>query len=255
MINGISMTEDTRPYDIKRLLFMHSRPVLKYDGEQQIRDLTNAIMKIADGSDSPWTKWGELRESIARRVAEVWVPMDDLREALNGLRGPKLTVTDVEQRIRAIREEPYSGGGPREEAKDRCLAAYAAERANGTEFIAILGFIEEWMYGEEEGLRLRDEERNRARIQQNKRNAEARLRSGADCPWTAADGVAEQHCRKNYRLFRLKVLSAAHPLEPKFEVLRVKSLEDRRGTRIGQYRTRTDASKAVVDVAFKDEWD
>jgi hypothetical protein len=73
--------------------------------------------------------------------------------------------------------------------------------------------------------------------------------------WTAADGVAEQHCRKNHRLFRLKVLSAAHPLEPKFEVLRVTSLEDTRGTRIGQYRTRTDASKAVAEVAFKEEWD
>jgi hypothetical protein len=44
------------------------------------------------------------------------------------------------------------------------------------------------------------------------------------------------------------------PLDPKFEVHEVKSLEDKRGNYIGQYRTRTDASKAVAEVAFKEAW-
>jgi hypothetical protein len=37
-------------------------------------------------------------------------------------------------------------------------------------------------------------------------------------------------------------------------VLEVKSFEDKRGVSIGRYRTRTDASKAVLEVAYKPEW-
>jgi hypothetical protein len=66
---------------------------------------------------------------------------------------------------------------------------------------------------------------------------------------------AEFYCRKNARLFRLKVLDAGgSPLSPRFEVLEVKSFEDKRGVSIGRYRTRTDASKAVLEVAYKPMW-
>jgi hypothetical protein len=107
------------------------------------------------------------------------------------------------------------------------FAAYAEEKTKGTEFIAILGWLEEWTWGADERLRRTREGERRQRIEQEKRNAETRLRSGADCPWTATAALAGLHCRKNARLFRLKTLDEVEsPLTPKFEVLEVKSFED-----------------------------
>jgi hypothetical protein len=70
-----------------------------------------------------------------------------------------------------------------------------------------------------------------------------------------AAGLADLYCRKNARLFRLKALElGGSPLAPQFKVLEVKSFEDKRGVPIGRYRTRTDASKAVLEVAYKPGW-
>ena len=248
------MSDDPRPYQIRHLLYQNSRPALRAMDDEKIATLAREILKIADGSSPPWTKWGNERNEIARRAADLWVPMDDLQNTLNGLPGPRLTSTDVEQRIRAIREEEHRGGRPDDATKSDCLAQYAREKDAGTEFIAILGYLEDWMFGAEERLRQIREREHRERIEQEKHSAEVRLRSGADCPWTPASGVLGLHCRKNHRLFRLIERKTTGPLDPKFEVHEVKTLEDKRGNYIGQYRTRTDASKAVAEVAFKEAW-
>ena len=127
-------------------------------------------------------------------------------------------------------------------------AGVAIDAKNGrSEFIAILGWLEEWTWGAEESLRRKREEERRKRVEQDKRNADARLRSGADCPWTALADMGDFYCRKNARLFRLKILDkGGSPLAPRFEVLEVRTFEDNRGVSIGRYRTRTDASKAVL---------
>jgi hypothetical protein len=251
------MAEDERLHQIVSLLYQYSaRPPLKFPTDAEIPKLARKLLDTIDGPMSPWTKWGKDREEIVKRAAEVWVPLDDLREALNKLPGGRLTPTDVEQRIHALRYE--HGGykrGPDEELKEGSFAAYAEEKAKGTEFIAILGWLEEWTWGADERLWRKREEVRRQHIEQEKRNAEARLRSGADCPWTAAAALAGLHCRKNARLFRLKTLDKGEsPLAPKFEVLEVKSFEDQRGALIGRYRTRSDASKAVLEVAYKPQW-
>lgn len=49
-----------------------------------------------------------LREEVAKSAAPCWIPMEDFRAFLNNLPGPPLTKTDVEQRLRAIWEEPYT---------------------------------------------------------------------------------------------------------------------------------------------------
>jgi hypothetical protein len=251
------MAEDERLHEIIRMLYQYSdRPPLKFPAEAEIPNLARKILKTACGPTSLWTKWGKDREEVVNRAADVWVPLDDLRDALNKLPGERLTPIDVEQRINALRHE-HSGysRGPDEELKEGSFAAFAEEKANGTEFIAILGWLEEWSWGAEERLRRKREEERRKRVEQDKRNAEARLRSGADCPWTALAGLADLYCRKNARLFRLKVLDKdGSPLSPNFEVLEVRSFEDKRGVSIGRYRTRTDASKAVSEVAYKPEW-
>ena len=251
------MTEDERLHEIVLLLYQYSaRPPLKFPTDAEIPKLARRILDKVDGPTSLWTKWGKDREEIAKRSADVWVPLGDLREALNKLPGERLTPTDVEQRIQALRHE--HGGymrGPGEELKEGSFAAYAEEKAKGTEFIAILGYLEEWTWGAEERLRQKQDAERRQRIEQDKRNAEARLRSGADCPWTAVSDLAGVYCQKNARLFRLKALDRGEsPLAPKFEALEVKSFEDKRGVSIGRYRTRSDASKAVLEVAYKPEW-
>jgi hypothetical protein len=131
---------------------------------------------------------------------------------------------------------------------------YAREKDVGTEFMAILGHLEDWMFGAEERLHQKRAQENRERIERERHAAEVRLRSGADCPWTPASGIIGLHCRKNHRLFRLIERKPVRPLDPKFEVQEVKALEDKRGNHIGQYRTRTDASKAVAEVAFNQAW-
>jgi hypothetical protein len=233
-----------------------ARPPLKFPTDAEIPKLARRLLDTIDGPMSPWSKWGKDREEIARRAAEIWVPLDDLREALNMLPGGHLTPTDVEQRIHALRHE--HGGytcAPDEELNEGSFAAYAEEKAKGTEFIAILGWLEEWTWDADERLRRKREEERRQRIEQEKRNAEARLRSGADCPWTAVAALADLYCRKNARLFRLKTLDKGEsPLAPKFKVLEVKSLDDKRGALIGRYRTRSDASKAILEVAYKPQW-
>jgi hypothetical protein len=92
------------------------------------------------------------------RAADVWLPLDDLRDALSKLPGEPLTPTDVEQRINALRcEHGGHAHAPDEELKAAAFAAYAEEKAKGTEFIAIMGRLEEWTWGAEERLRRRRE--------------------------------------------------------------------------------------------------
>jgi hypothetical protein len=91
------------------------------------------------------------------------------------------------------------------------------------------------------------------RIAQEKQLAEARLRNGADCPWTAATDIIDLHCRKNGRLYRLRGLKFASKHEPAFEVLRVDYLDAKRGRPVGRYRTRSEASTAVTNVAWQED--
>lgn len=100
-----------------------------------------------------WTKWSADREQIAERAVGIWIPVDDLRAALNALPGPTLSEVDVAQRLRDLREQPYTYQDPVAPLEADALAAYAEEKAKGTEFIALLGYMEEWYWGAEERLR------------------------------------------------------------------------------------------------------
>src|SRR5208282_68829 len=210
------MTDD-RLYSIRRVLWDHSHPTLRNMNADRIAKLSVEILRIADGDNSPWTEWGKEREQVARRAAEVWVPDEDLRGVLNRLGGPELTKTDVAQRLYALRWDEGCTR-PDEAIKDECLAAYAQEKAAGTEFIAILGWLEDWMIGAKERLTRREQRENQERIAREKEAAEKRLRSGADCPWTQTAGIADLHCRRNGRLYRLRALNGKGPLEPKVDV-------------------------------------
>jgi hypothetical protein len=246
------MTYDDRAHDIRTLLWQHAHPTLRNMDRERIAKLAEQVLRIATDRGL-WAKWGQDREEIAERAAGLWIPMEDLREALNALPGPMLTQVDVEQRLREIRERPYGNGDPAEEIEAEALAVFAEEKARGTEFIAILGYLEEWYWGAEQRLRLKREKERHERIAQEKQLAEARLRNGADCPWTAATDIIDLHCRKNGRLYRLRGLKFASKHEPAFEVLRVDSLDAKRGRPVGRYRTRSEANTAVANVAWQED--
>jgi hypothetical protein len=61
------------------------------------------------------------REDVAKAAAPCWIPVEDLQASLNTLPSPTVTKTDVEQRLRAIWEEPFAHY-PKDELKDGCLA-------------------------------------------------------------------------------------------------------------------------------------
>jgi hypothetical protein len=106
---------------------------------------------------------------------DVWVPLDDLLDACFPAR--RLTIY-VEQRLYALRNE-YGGYSP--ELNEAIKEASFAAKGQGTESVAILGWLEEWIWGAEERLR--------------RQQAEARLRSGDDGPWTVATGTVDTHWR------------------------------------------------------------
>ena len=82
------MSDQERLYEIIQLLHQYSaRPPLKFPTDAEIPKIARMILNVADGPRTLWQKWGDDREEIISRAAEVWVPIDDLREALNRLPG------------------------------------------------------------------------------------------------------------------------------------------------------------------------
>jgi hypothetical protein len=140
--------------------------------------------------------------------------------------------------------------GPEDDLREGCLRAYADEKARGTEFIAILGYLEQWMADAGAELYEKRREQNQQRIAREKAASEVRLRSGADCPWTEVKSVTTGiHCRKNGRLYRLVKVEKGM-----VEVSQVTALDDKRGVYIGRYFSRSEATKVLNEVAYKPEW-
>ena len=105
------MPDDTRLYSIVRLLHEYvSSPSLRHIRQSDvIHQLALKILRYADGPTSPWQKWSSQRELVAKAALPCWLPEADLCDALNKLPGPPLTLTDVVQRMEAMREaDPYS---------------------------------------------------------------------------------------------------------------------------------------------------
>lgn len=240
------MPEDDRLEAIKHLLFNYVRsPSLRH-----IRDphaiivLANEIMRVVNGRNSIWLKWDEQREKLVKSAMGCWLPLDDLRDFLNGLPGPVLTTTDVTQRMQAFEDEDYFSYR-KEELQPSCLTIYKHEKADGTELPAIIGLLREHVEREEE--RLRHEQRAQYERSRDKERIarEQRLLSGADCNWTQLAKSLDWHCRMNNRLYRLS------PTKDKMWSLhRVHSIEGPAGSPIGKYKNRRDASKVVAQAAY-----
>lgn len=219
---------------------------------RHLRDL-HAISKIArqiilaiDREPSVWRKWQGEREGLLRSAAECWVPLDDLREFLNSLPGPPLTLTDVAQRLRAIHEEAFSSY-PNEELRERCEELYARERAAGTELPAIIGALQEFVEVETQRINEARDAAWRRRQMEERAALEERFLAGADCGWTPIQKSKDLYMRRNGRAYRLSPTK-----EKRWELSRIDQPGDT-GTPLGIYGTRTDVNKALKKLAYEPE--
>jgi hypothetical protein len=114
--------------------------------------------------------------------------------------------------------------------------------------IAIVGALQQFVEEETERRRLAHQEAWRARVEEEKLAAEERLRSGADCKWTAIGKSKVVHCRINGRTYRLTPRD-----DKRFDLVRVETIDDEAGDVLGRYRGRGDATKALQDIAYKPE--
>ena len=212
-----------------------------------VRKLAEAIVTRLDRGSGLWQKWTGPREALVKAAAPCWVPLDDLTDYLNAMSGPRLTRTDVAQRLRAVHEEQFSAF-PNDELQAGCLALYEEEKAAGTELPAIVGALQEFVEVEEDRLRLERESAWRQRLEEERLALEERFLAGFDCKWTPLRKSKDLYCRINGRTYRLSPTA-----DKMWQLHRLAHHDDSTGVSIGKYRRRGDATKALGQIAYADE--
>lgn len=241
--------ESDRFWAVKyRLLEYVKSPSLKHIRDvNSVNKLAREILTSLDQASSVWRKWDGVRGDVAMAAAYCWIPVEDLRAFLNQLPGPELTATDVNQRLRAIWEEATSNGYPNDDVKDACLALYEKERAAGTEMMAIIGAIQEFIEAEEERLRVEREASYRQFQEDERIRQEAMFMAGADTGWIKLGASKNLFCRKNGRAFRI-----AQGKDKRWTLFRIANADDV-GKVVGVYGGRGDANKALKTIAYEAE--
>jgi hypothetical protein len=243
------MVHDARVDVIRDLLtdYVKSPSLRHIRDPYSLNKLTTEIIRKLDRGNPIWRKWNEPREAILLSAIKCWVPIDDLRDYLNEIDGPRLTGTDVAQRLREFQEQPFAEY-PKEDLQQGCLILFEKEKAAGTELPAIIGALQEYVEREEQRLYDENQARWRARVAEEQEALEQRLLSGADCKWTPLKKSPELYCRMNGRTFRLS------PTKDKmWNLHRIQSVADSDGALMGKYRTRGDVTKALKQIAYQPE--
>lgn len=178
------MPENDRVNQVQRLILEHLKsPSLRHIRDAYaVNELAHDIVRKLDRGNPLWQKWEGPCDALAKAAATSWIPVEDLTEFLNMIAGPRLTTTDVGQRLRAFHEESYAPY-PNEELQAGCLAIYTAEKAEGTDMPAIVGLLQEHVEREEERLRVEHDQRWRKhaeddRIALEQRSFRARTANG-----------------------------------------------------------------------------
>lgn len=236
------------------IVYKHLADYVQSPSLRHVRDprslskLANEIVECLERESSIWKKWEGPRDMVLSSALECWIPKGDLLDFLNTLTGPPLTMTDLEQRMRHLIEVEYIGS-PEPKLEVECLDIYRVEIDAGTEMPAIIGRISEYVSSQYQ--RIWDERRKaEARRRDDARlERERRLLSYADCPWTQIKGSRFFYCRKNGRVFQLKPYG-----DKSWTMYRVQEVDDTiTGEMIGRYRTRGDANKVLVKLAYEPE--
>ncbi|HUN43614.1 MAG TPA: hypothetical protein VMU81_25235 [Acetobacteraceae bacterium] len=244
------MSEDEQILAVKVLLFDYLRsPSLRHIRDpHSVAKLAREIVRKIDHGNSIWGKWDGQREFLLKSAVGCWVPLDAMRDFLNRMPGPRLSMTDVTQRLKVCEEEdPYRL--PNDELRPGCLALYEKENAEGTELPAIIGVLGEYVDREEDRIRIEQSKRRQQLREQSQISREQRLLSGADCNWTQLRKSLNWYCRTNGRTYRLSPTN-----DKMWSLHRVSAVSDEeKGGLIGKYRLRGDASKVVAETAYKPE--
>jgi hypothetical protein len=242
------MFYNERVDEVRRLLFRYvESPSLRHVRDpKSVNHLAEDIVQAIDREPTIWRKWEGRREVVLKAASACWIPVEDLRAFLNSMPGPPLTVTDVQQRLRAFHEEPYESY-PNEALRVGCLAHYEREKAEGTELPAIIGSLQEHVEAEEERLRKEQEQAWRARQEEERSALEQRFLAGADCKWTPLRGSREVFTRKNGRAYRFEPTK-----DKRWNLFRIQDETDS-GKLIGVYGSRGDANKALSKLAYEPE--
>lgn len=242
------MLESEPVWAIKRLLidYLQSPSLRHLRAPHAVNKLAAEIVRELDRSKGIWQKWDGPRVAILQRALPCWIPTDDLLAYLNNLPGPKLTRTDLLQRIRAIEEEGLYQS-PQEELKLGCTAIYVEERAAGTEMTAIIGRLADHAEEASQALYEANKSAYRKHREEEKVSQERRLLSGADCPWTQMRGSKCWYCRRNGRTFRISPAK-----EGRWNLTRVKAVDDmEHGEHVGVYAKRGDATSVLAKLAYE----
>jgi hypothetical protein len=172
------MTDDERVWKVKSLLFEYVKsPSLRHIRDPySVSKLAQEIVRQIDRGKSIWTKWDGQREILAKAAVGCWVPIEDFRDFLNRMPGPRLTTTDVVQKRKAVEEESYTYSN--EELQTGCLGLYEKEKEEGTDLPAILKLLREYVEGEEERLRHERQDRYERFREEERIAREERLLSG-----------------------------------------------------------------------------
>lgn len=243
------MVEEERLYSIRSLNFDYVKsPSLRHIRDPHfVAKLAKEILRAVDRGVGPWQKWDAAREAMLTTSATTWIPTEDLRDYFNLLPGPKLTATDVAQRLRAIQEEGF-GLYPNDALKESCLTLYHRERAAGTEMPAIIGAVQEYVERESDRIRIEREQSWKQARDAEREALKQRLLSGVDCKWTSLAKSDELFCRMNGRLYRVK-----QGQDKRWTLFRVASIDDQTGALLGQYGGRGEANKVVAKIAYEPE--
>ena len=239
---------DDRKSMIYRLLadYVRSPSLHHLRDDRSLHKIANEIVQNLDQRSAVWKKWEGKRNAVLKSALECWIPKVDLLAFLNGLPGPQLTMTDLEQRMKHL-VEVESIGYPEPKLELECLAIYNAEVEAGTEMAAIIGRLSDYTLNQFERLRKEEQEEERLRLEEARLERERRLLSYADCPWTQIKSSKFVYCRKNGRVFQLKPNT-----DKSWTMYRVQEVDDlTKGEMIGRYRSHGDASKVVAKAAFE----
>lgn len=220
---------------------------------RHVRDFHNLdkvskeIVSALDRDYGIWRKWDGTKDQVAKLSLGTWVPLADLVAFLNTLPGPKVTKTDVQQRILAL--EAQECMGQEDEFREACEAFYRQEVSQGTDMVATLMALQELLEDLYSKKFEEDNRRKREAREQAKLESEQRLLSGADCPWTSYGISKSVYCRVNGRTYRV----VTQP-DKRIELTRVRNVDDgEAGVSLGLYRDRGTATAAVKKMAFEVE--
>ncbi len=165
---------------------------------------------------------------------------------LNTRPGPRLTRTDVVQRMRAFWEE-IRFEFPDRDLQIECLKIFELEKSLGTEIPAIVGAIRQFVEEETDLRRIARDETNRAEREKKRLRLEQLFLSGADCGLTNIEGSKPFYRRMNGRAFRIE-----QDKDKRWTLFRIDGLEDV-GTQLGAYQGCRNANTALKSISYAEE--